>query len=130
MAARAPEEIIRDWLADNGPTRVKITAFEQTWGIERMGSRDRRRVAAALASVGVTADPPLARISRTEEVLLALEEAAPVVEEPTGGGRTRAGPSGSPSPKWSPSPNRGREPEEEVGSSPSRLPEPRARSRA
>ena len=31
MAARAPEEIIRDWLAQNGPTRVKIDAFEQTW---------------------------------------------------------------------------------------------------
>ena len=49
MAARAPEEIIRDWLADNGPTRVTLDAFEQTWGIERMGPRDRRRVAAALA---------------------------------------------------------------------------------
>ena len=74
MAARAPEEIIRDWLADNGPTRVALDAFEQTWGIERMGPRDRRRVAAALARVGVSCDPPLARVSRGERVLLAVEE--------------------------------------------------------
>ena len=79
MAARAPEEIIRDWLADNGPTRVGLDAFEQTWGIERMGPRDRRRVAAALARVGVSCDPPLARVSRDERVLLAVEE---IVAEP------------------------------------------------
>ncbi len=85
MTARAPEQIIRDWLAENGPTRVGLEAFEQTWGIESMGARDRRRVAAALARAGVRVEPPLARVSRRDKVSLSLEpvaEAPPTVVEP------------------------------------------------
>ena len=79
MASRSPEQIIRDWLESNGPVRVGLEAFERTWGVERLGGRDRREIPLALARVGVRVEPSLERISRRDKVLLSLE--APPGEE-------------------------------------------------
>lgn len=75
--ARAPEQIIRDWLEQNGATRVGLDALEQTWGIDRLQSADRRRIADALDRVGVDVDPPLQRVSRSERLSLSVREAEP-----------------------------------------------------
>lgn len=73
MADQPPEQTIRDWLEANGPVRVGLEAFEQTWGLERLGARDRREIVAALASVGVRVNPSIDRISRSDKVMLSLE---------------------------------------------------------
>lgn len=75
--ARAPEQIIREWLDRNGTTRVGLEALEQTWGIDSLGASDRRRIAEALDRAGVEIDPPLRRATRSEKVTLSVRGPEP-----------------------------------------------------
>jgi hypothetical protein len=74
---RPPEQLIRDWLEEHGSVTVGIEAIEQTWDLERLGSRDRRRIAQALEEAGVVVEPPLERASRQDDLVLSLVDVRP-----------------------------------------------------
>jgi hypothetical protein len=69
---RPPEQLIRDWLDEHGTVTIEVAALEETWGVERLGARERRDIARALESVGVVVEPPLSKVSRREPVALSL----------------------------------------------------------
>lgn len=80
---RPPEQLIREWLESHGPVTVSMAAIEQTWELEEMSARDRRRVARALERAGVVVEPPLRRAGPRDELALSLrQEDAP---EPVAG---------------------------------------------
>ena len=69
---RPPEQVIRDWLEDHGSATVGIAALEQTWEVEQLGTRERRKVQQALESVGVAVEPSLVDASRSDRLELSL----------------------------------------------------------
>jgi hypothetical protein len=72
---RAPEETIRRWLDQNGTVTVGMKALAQTWRIEKLSARDRRRIATALESAGVLCEPPLRRATARDKLTLSLASA-------------------------------------------------------
>jgi peptidoglycan/LPS O-acetylase OafA/YrhL len=71
---RPPEQVIRDWLEQHGTVSVRIAAIEETWQVERLSKRERRRVEKALEGVGVAVEPSLVGASRRDVIRLSLVE--------------------------------------------------------
>ena len=71
---RPPEQVIRDWLEGHGGSvTVGIAALEETWKVERLSPRERKKVERALKSAGVVATPSLAGASRSDRIELSLD---------------------------------------------------------
>jgi hypothetical protein len=71
---RPPEQLIRGWLEEHGIVTVGLSAIEETWGVEELGARERRRIARALDSVGVVVEPSLRKVSRGDKLRLSLRD--------------------------------------------------------
>lgn len=132
MASRPPEQTIHELVEFTGSVRLRLEDFKRTWGVERLGARDRREISAALARVGIRMEPPLNRVSRGGTVLLTIE--APARAAPRArAARPATVPLEAPEPKYAdpqPEPIRhGRRGRIWTGPSEAPAPEPSARQR-
>ncbi len=101
MTAKAPEQVIREYLVEHGGSvEVDVAALAGSWNLAELSEADRRRVTAALASAGVATDPPLDSLSTDDRVTVRLQSesrevaraepasaAAPAEPTATSGGR-------------------------------------------
>jgi len=78
MAAgdQPPEQLIRRWLDEHGPTTVGMGALAQSWRLESLEGADRREIAAALREAGVVVDPPLETADAEDKLALRVADPA------------------------------------------------------
>ncbi len=78
MAAgdQPPEQLIRRWLDEHGPSTVGMGALAQSWRLESLTEDDRREIAAALREAGVVVDPALESADADDKLALRVADPA------------------------------------------------------
>ena len=74
---KAPEQVIRDYLAEHGPVEVYYASLEETWKEGPLGPKRRREVEADLERAGVVCEPPLEGLAAGDLVTVSLAPAEP-----------------------------------------------------
>jgi hypothetical protein len=72
-----PEQVIRNYVDQNGETEARVRHLLMTFGVHASDAEGRERIAQSLAAAGVEVDRPLARLDEEEPIRLSLAAAAP-----------------------------------------------------